>query len=116
MRYIVQIFFLFLIFNKAVFAQKPNSICVLTGVVKNRASDTLYIRKSTQDLRAFLENPIKIPIQKGMFYYKLSFSETEAFELIFQDEIENGSWSPILFFPFQGSVQTTLLLHDPGRF
>lgn len=108
MRYLIQIFFLFLVLNESVFAQKLNSICVLTGIVKNRNSDTLYIRKSTQDLRAFLENPIKIPIHKGVFNFKLPFSETEALELIFQDELENGSWRPILFFPFQGSLQFEL--------
>lgn len=89
-------------------AQRTNSVCILQGVVKNRTSDTIYVRKSTQDLRAFLENPTKIPIQNGTFSYRLSFTETEALELIFQDELEKGSWSPILFFPYLGRIQFEL--------
>lgn len=89
-------------------AQRNNSVCILQGVVKNRTSDTIYVRKSTQDLRAFLENPTKIPIQNGRFSYRLSFTETEALELIFQDELEKGSWSPILFFPYLGRIQFEL--------
>lgn len=89
-------------------AQRNNSVCILQGVVKNRTSDTIYVRKSTQDLRAFLENPTKIPIQNGTFSYRLSFTETEALELIFQDELEKGSWSPILFFPYLGRIQFEL--------
>lgn len=89
-------------------AQKNHSVCILQGVVKNRTSDTIYIRKSTQDLRAFLENPIKIPVKNGAFTYQLPFTETEALELIFQDELEKGSWSPILFFPYSGRVSFEL--------
>lgn len=92
------------LYGQVVIAQKNHSVCILQGVVKNRTSDTIYIRKSTQDLRAFLENPIKIPVKNGAFTYQLPFTETEAFELIFQDELEKGSWSPIHFFPYSGRV------------
>lgn len=92
------------LYGQVVIAQKNHSVCILQGVVKNRTSDTIYIRKSTQDLRAFLENPIKIPVKNGAFTYQLPFTETEALELIFQDELEKGSWSPIHFFPYSGRV------------
>lgn len=96
------------LYGQVVIAQKNHSVCILQGVVKNRTSDTIYIRKSTQDLRAFLENPIKIPVKNGAFTYQLPFTETEALELIFQDELEKGSWSPILFFPYSGRVSFEL--------
>lgn len=96
------------LYGQIAIAQKNHSVCILQGVVKNRTSDTIYIRKSTQDLRAFLENPIKIPVKNGAFTYQLPFTETEALELIFQDELEKGSWSPILFFPYSGRVSFEL--------
>ena len=96
------------LYGQVVIAQKNHSVCILQGVVKNRTSDTIYIRKSTQDLRAFLENPIKIPVKNGEFAYQLPFTETEALELIFQDELEKGSWSPIHFFPYLGRVSFEL--------
>jgi len=96
------------LYGQIAIAQKNHSVCILQGVVKNRTSDTIYIRKSTQDLRAFLENPIKIPVKNGEFAYQLPFTETEALELIFQDELEKGSWSPILFFPYSGRVEFEL--------
>jgi thiol-disulfide isomerase/thioredoxin len=55
-----------------------------------------------------MNHPTKIPIKNGSFNYTFSIKSVEAFELIFEDEFENGSWSPVLFFPTNGIVEFTL--------
>ena len=45
-----------------------------------------------------MNNPTKIPIKNGQFNYTFSVKTVEAFELIFEDEFENGTWVPTLFF------------------
>ncbi len=82
--------------------------CTLEGEVIGRTSKQLIIRKCTESSKVMYENPVKIPIHKGRFNYTFSFKETEAYELIFKDELDKGSWKAIVFFPVNGSVKFTL--------
>lgn len=84
------------------------SQCMLEGEIIGRTSKQLIIRKCTESPKVMYENPVKIPIHKGRFNYTFSFKETEAYELIFKDELEKGSWKSIVFFPVNGSVKFTL--------
>ena len=95
--------FLFTIIS---FAQKK---CTIKGELINRDSKVLLIRKCSDGFRYFLNNPTKVPINNGQFEYSFSFEEPEAYQLIFEDEMEEGSWVPIVFFASEGIV--TLKLH-----
>ena len=80
--------------------------CYLTGKVINRNSTTLIIKKQTEDSR---NRDIEIQIDStGIFNYELGYAFVEAYELIFKDELERGSWRPILFFPENDTIRFTL--------
>lgn len=85
---------------------KKDKTCYLTGKVINRNSTTLILKKQTEDSRY---RDIEIQIDStGIFNYELSFAFVEAYELIFKDELERGSWRPILFFPENDTIKFTL--------
>ncbi len=70
--------------------------CTLKGTVTDRNSKELLLYKATEDIR----NVGKIiPIVDGHFEYDFAYHQTEAYKLIFKDELANGMWKPILFFP-----------------
>ena len=80
--------------------------CYLTGKVINRNSTTLIIKKQTEDSR---NRDIEIQIDSaGIFNYELGYVFVEAYELIFKDELEKGSWRPIHFFPENDTIRFTL--------
>lgn len=72
--------------------------CVINGTVVDRTSKVLLVRKCSESFRSFINKPTKIPIKQGRFDYTFQYVETEAYELIFEDELENGSWRAITFF------------------
>ena len=80
--------------------------CQLTGKVIDRNSKTLILKKQTEDSR---NRQIEIQIDSsGFFKYVLDFQFIEAYELIFKDELEKGSWRPTLFFPDNDKIEFTL--------
>ena len=80
--------------------------CYLTGKVIDRNSKTLILKKQTEDSR---NRDIEIQIDSaGIFNYELGYAFVEAYELIFKDELEGGSWRPILFFPDNDTIRFTL--------
>jgi peroxiredoxin len=80
--------------------------CYLTGKVIDRNSRILILKKQTEDSR---NRDIEIQIDSnGIFNYELSLAFMEAYELIFKDELERGSWRPILFFPENDTIKFTL--------
>lgn len=87
------------------FAQKQ---CVIKGEIVSRDSKILLIRKSSESFRSFLNHPTKISIKKGNFDYTFQYVESEAYELIFKDELEKGSWRAITFFPTNGVIEFKL--------
>lgn len=91
------------------FAQKQ---CVLKGEIVSRDSKVLLIRKRSESFKSFLNRPTKISIKKGKFDYTFQYVESEAYELIFKDELEKGSWSAITFFPTNGVIELKLYPQD----
>ena len=85
--------------------------CIITGTVINRPqSEFILLVKAFDALRS--PDVVKIPIQDGKFTYEFSYSEVEAYNLVFDDEHSNGSWFSNYFFPTNGKV--IALLHDKG--
>ncbi len=86
--------------------------CIITGTVFNRPqSDSIILVKAFDDLRS--PDVVKIPVQNGRFAYEFSYSEVEAYNLVFDDEHSRGSWFSNYFFPTNGKV--IALLHDKGN-
>lgn len=89
---------------------KQESTCYLTGKVIDRDSKSLILIKQTEDARYC---GVSIPIDSsGNFTYCMEFSAIEAYELIFTDEHNSGSWRPILFFPDNDTIHFTLYSED----
>ncbi len=81
--------------------------CVITGKIIGRPeSDTLLLIKTFDDTRT--KDVIRIPITDSSFSYELGFHHPVAYNLIFEDEHNRGSWQPITFFPTNGEVQMEL--------
>ncbi len=81
--------------------------CRLIGKVIDRDSKILIIKKQTDDSRG--SKSIKIPIDSlGNFKYDFKYQFVEAYELIFEDELNKGVWRPILFFPDNNKIEFTL--------
>lgn len=79
---------------------------VLKGTVTGRPSKAVYLLPRTQSIRS--ESKIEIPIINNRFQYTLHATDLEAYELIFKDELEKGSWRPVLFFPDTAVVEFRL--------
>lgn len=91
------------------FAQKQ---CVIKGEIVSRDSKVLLVRKYSESFTLFLNNPTKISIKKGKFDFTFAYVESEAYELIFEDELEKGSWRAITFFPTNGVIELKLHPQD----
>ncbi|MBX2970121.1 MAG: redoxin domain-containing protein [Cyclobacteriaceae bacterium] len=96
--------FLFL-FALSSFAQQQ---CTIKGEIIDRNSKVLLIHRYSEGYNSFKENQTKIPIKKGRFEYTFSYTEPEAYELIFEDEAKQGTWIAIPFFPTNGIVEFKL--------
>jgi thiol-disulfide isomerase/thioredoxin len=96
--------FLFL-FALSSFAQQQ---CTIKGEIIYRNSKVLLIRRYSEGFRSFTNNQTKIPIKKGRFEYTFSYTEPEAYELIFEDEFKQGTWKAIPFFPTNGIIEFKL--------
>lgn len=70
--------------------------CVIIGKTINRKSTSLKISRLMDDTRSILA---EIEIENNNFDYILKFTEPEVYQLIFSDELQNGAWRPIKFFP-----------------
>lgn len=79
--------------------------CVLKGEVIGRNSDTIFLFKANEDPR-LTKTPI--PITAGVFNYEQSISHTEAYQLVFSDDLKSGRWRQIVFFPENGVINFTL--------
>ncbi len=82
--------------------------CTITGKVLNRNSKALVLRKCSESSKTLYENPVKIHIKKNQFIYTFSYSDTEAYELVFEDELKKGVWKPVVFFPVDGTIRFVL--------
>ena len=99
------LFFLALLsfFSYLVHAQEIT--CIIKGKVVGRDSKNILLKKATDDVRTVR---ITIPIKDNTFEYKLSIPASEAYELIFEDELHNGVGRPIVFFPESGEINFIL--------
>ena len=79
--------------------------CKLKGTVVNRTSKAILLLKSPGDPRV---GSIRIPIVNNQFEYTLETEAVEAFQLVFEDEHENGAYTPVLFFPDNKEINFTL--------
>jgi len=83
--------------------------CYLIGKVIDRDSKSLILKKQTVGSRGSTNRDIMIEIDStGSFKYALNSPFIEAYELIFNDELEGGAWRPILFFPDNDTIQFIL--------
>jgi thiol-disulfide isomerase/thioredoxin len=82
-------------------------ICQIKGTVTGRESKTILLLKSTEDPRFY---GTKIYIDHDQFQYELKTETPEQYELIFEDELKNGAWRPVRFFPESGPVE--FILHS----
>lgn len=79
--------------------------CTLKGTIVDRTSDTLMLKKATDDWRFVT---IFIPIINGKFEYKMEVKANEAWKMAFRDEYLTGSFRPISFFPDSKEVRFEL--------
>lgn len=104
----------FILFIVALMAIAPasnaQSRCTLTGTIIDRNSTSLILTKKTEDVR---HGGQLIPIKNGHFEYTFDFNVTEAYELTFQDELENGAWRPVTFFAYNGNIE--MILHPMDK-
>jgi thiol-disulfide isomerase/thioredoxin len=89
--------------------KRRDFICTLSGTVLDRNSDRLILNRTNEDMR-FAK--IFIPIVNGKFEYKLLVKTIEAWELTFMDEVNNGGWRSIVFFPDKRAVRFELFPFD----
>jgi len=87
--------------------------CKLKGQIVGRDSKTLVLYRATDD-PVHGSTKTFIPIKKGKFEYTLTVPFTEAYCLIFQDEMEMGRYRYIYFFPENGT--TVFKLHAKAEF
>jgi len=79
--------------------------CTLKGRIHDRSSDTLILIRATDDPRF---NQVFIPIRDSTFEFTIKISHPEAYELIFKEELDRGSWRPILFVAEKGEIDFEL--------
>lgn len=79
--------------------------CTLKGSVVDRKSKELLLLKATEDTRNI---GTTIPIVDGNFEYDFIDKNSEAYQLVFKDELDKGIWKPIIFFPEECMVNFTL--------
>lgn len=90
-----------LLLNTILCFGNPSFKCTVKGTIINRDSKVLYLTKASDARDA---NRQVIDIKDNAFEYTFDVTETEAYQLIFKDEIDHGSWHPVIFFPVGGGV------------
>lgn len=86
-----------------------NVTCIIKGRVIGRSSDTIILTKGTDNFRSA---KIKIPVIDSAFAYKLEIPQTEAYFLIFKDELDQGFMRPVYLFPENGEINCRLYSFD----
>jgi thiol-disulfide isomerase/thioredoxin len=79
--------------------------CRIKGKIIDRKSKQLILLPETEDPRF---NGIKIKIKDGEFDYAFTVVDIIKYNLIFEDELQKGTWLPITFFPENGDIEFTL--------
>lgn len=85
--------------------------CVIIGKVNNRPqSSELRLTKYFVDFRS--QSTVRIPIEDGAFKHQFSFKDIEAYSLVFEDEMMQGSMRPIIFFTSNDTIKMELFPMD----
>ncbi|GAB3541694.1 hypothetical protein GCM10027443_41360 [Pontibacter brevis] len=79
--------------------------CTIKGTIINSDSKNILLHKGTDDARS---KHVVIPIVNNVFEYTFTATVPEVYQLIFEDELEKGTWRRIEFFPENGEVLFTL--------
>jgi len=88
-------------------AAGQNQVVIIEGQVFERTSKTLLLMKMTEEPRY---RGLEIPISdSGHFIHEMQRPEfMEEYELIFDDELQKGSWNPIYFYPESDTIRFEL--------
>lgn len=100
----------YFVFGISINAQSQIKVKI-SGKVLDRKSDTLLLSKVTASIRD-VEKIISIPIRGDRFNYEMEVNDVEAYQLVFKDEMDEGAWKPIIFFPDTNSVLFSLSSMD----
>lgn len=95
---------LLILFNIALEAKPELVTCTIKGKVIDRNSKNILLHKVTDDVRMVRT---VIPIKAGSFEYKFTIPVSEAYYLVFEEELKR-KWRPIMFFPENGDIHLTL--------
>ncbi len=98
---------LFLLISFTLFScgQKNDIHCIIKADVINRDSKAVLLVKASEDCRV---RHIEIPIINNSFEYEMIISHPEAYELVFKEEHERGSFYMNTFIAEDGVVKFTL--------
>ena len=89
--------------------QKDSITCLITGMVIDRPETTYaLIVEAGKDFR--IHPGIKVPVEDGKFSYTLHDTIPMAYGVIFDDELQRGTWRIRNFFSGNGNVD--LLYHN----
>ncbi|WP_126974370.1 TlpA family protein disulfide reductase [Gynurincola endophyticus] len=77
-------------------AQTKGTVTI-KGETVERNSRVVYLLPKTMTIRS--DEKISIPIRNNRFEYTFTPPNMETYELVFQDEYEEGTWFAINFFP-----------------
>jgi peroxiredoxin len=84
--------------------------CTISGKVIGRSSNSLVLITTLEDPR-FAK--IHIPINDSTFTYEIDASPSQAYWLIFEDDLSEGRLMPVTIFPDQEKIQ--LILYDSNH-
>ncbi len=82
----------------------------LKGEVVGRKSSKLIIIPRTTSIRAEDKPSIKIVNEK--FEYTFTAPHIEGYELVFEDELEQGAWRPVIIFPDTNVIELKLFSQE----
>ena len=90
--------------------KRPFEKCTISGKVIGRSSNSLILTTVLEDPRW---SKIHIPITDSTFSYEINASPSQAYWIIFEDDLSEGRLMPVTIFPDQEKIQ--LVLYDPNR-
>ena len=90
--------------------KRPFEKCTISGKVIGRSSNSLILTTILEDPRW---SKIHIPITDSTFSYEINASPSQAYWIIFEDDLSEGRLMPVTIFPDQEKIQ--LVLYDPNR-
>lgn len=96
----------FLLLQPGYSQSKQTIVCTIQGKLIDLPQTThLILHKQNEDLRI---HGIHIPVADGKFNYVLECDYEEQYQLVFNDEYENGAWKPVPFFSENGTIRFAL--------